>query len=238
MPPSVAIAWVLVCTAGFLWFYRRDPLARAHARTPRHLPRTVWYWLLSALPVLFLWDLSLVTLHLNLSPVALPDFDPFPDYRATSPIAWLPILLAATLFAPILEEFVFRGWIYTYLEARWSMTAALLASSALFGAVHMTPALFLYFTLWGLIFGAIFLITRSLWAPIAAHAIGNLWSEAMSAPTSTRETLFDPVGGLPSATALLVATTAAGIWIGYRMHRSVPTPGARAAPPPAQHALP
>ena len=86
--------------------------------------------------------------------------------------------LAATM-----EELVIRGYVFSLLRRRWGWKAALIATSVAFGALHLgNPGVsaesILNVTLAGFLLGAILLVTRSLYAAIAAHFA---WNWTMSA---------------------------------------------------------
>ncbi len=71
--------------------------------------------------------------------LALPRARHVPLEGPTDPV--LLALLAANyiLFAPIAEELLFRGWIYTGLRRRLRFGATVLATSLLFAAIHWEP---------------------------------------------------------------------------------------------------
>ncbi len=48
----------------------------------------------------------------------------------------LAVLAASVLIAPLAEELVFRGYIYTLLEGLWGKTPAVILSGVAFGAIH------------------------------------------------------------------------------------------------------
>lgn len=58
------------------------------------------------------------------------------DKYLISQTAALWVLGLAMLAAPIAEEIVFRGYIYTLVDKRWNATAAIWTSGLLFGAIH------------------------------------------------------------------------------------------------------
>ena len=83
------------------------------------------------------------------------------------------LVLASTL-GPLIEEIVFRGFIYRAFERQWGWIASLLGTSILFGLYHPH--------FWNAFTGSVILIclvrrTGSLWAPILAHMFYNfvLW---------------------------------------------------------------
>jgi len=89
-----------------------------------------------------------------------------------------PAKLAFSLFviailAPIVEELVFRGLLYGWLESRWSASVAFLVSSLAFAAAHWEPAHIILVVPLGFLFGWLRLRTNSLWPPLIAHAANN-----------------------------------------------------------------
>ncbi len=86
-------------------------------------------------------------------------------------------LLSLLIFAPIAEEFIFRGIILKRLEKNFSPIVAILISGVVFGAIHFFAGgitLALGATFMGIIFGIIFAQTKSLILTIVAHAFANL----------------------------------------------------------------
>ena len=83
-------------------------------------------------------------------------------------------VLFAAVLAPIVEELVFRAFLYRAFERQYGWIVALLASSAVFGLFH--PHFGAAFAS-GLVFACLLRRTGSLWAPIAVHAFTNfmLW---------------------------------------------------------------
>lgn len=82
-------------------------------------------------------------------------------------------ILAACLVAPMLEEMLFRGVILRGFLRHYSPLNAILASSVLFGVMHLNiyqiPGAFIF----GCFVGWLFYLTRSLWPCIFAHALAN-----------------------------------------------------------------
>jgi len=72
------------------------------------------------------------------------------------------IMVASILLAPLVEEIVFRGYIYGLLERIWGATSAVLASGLLFGSIHFAqlwPGFFQMFLL--CVVGLVFSVTRA-----------------------------------------------------------------------------
>jgi uncharacterized protein len=74
--------------------------------------------------------------------------------------------------APIAEELLFRGFIYTYCR-RWGIFAALALSTAVFAALHL-PGLPLTQIIGGIAFALAYEVSGSLIAAILIHSLGNL----------------------------------------------------------------
>ena len=78
--------------------------------------------------------LALVIQSANLL-VPPPQELPFDRLFSSRAAVWL-IIGASLLVAPLVEELVFRGYIYTVIEGVWGVAVAVLASGLLFGAIH------------------------------------------------------------------------------------------------------
>ena len=92
---------------------------------------------------------------------------------------WIVAALTVGLGAGIGEEIMFRGVLYRVAEEGLGTWFALLISALFFGAVHLgNPGA----TLWagaaiaieaGILFGLLYLVTRSLWVCMGLHAAWN-----------------------------------------------------------------
>jgi len=103
-------------------------------------------------------------------------------------------LIASAIFPAISEEIVFRGVLFRWIEEFGGSWTALILTSALFGAGHlMNPnastvaAVGIAFEA-GVMLGAAYMLTRSLWLPMGLHAAWNF----------TQGEIYDiPVSGMP-----------------------------------------
>ncbi len=96
-----------------------------------------------------------------------------------------PVLLSIALFtilvaAPVIEELVFRGFLYTYLRKRFSMVKATTISALIFSLFHFSPdqgasniALLSSLFALALFLGFLYERQRSLFTPIALHMTFN-----------------------------------------------------------------
>jgi uncharacterized protein len=166
-------------------------------------------------------------------------------------VQWTNYLLYAALWilpAAALEELLFRGVLFRLL-AEWSGTwIALGASAILFGASHMLNPGATWFSTTaiaveaGVLLGAAFIATRSLWFPIALHFAWNFFEgpvygthlsgmtighslirAQMSGPVWLTGGAFGPEAGVP---ALVTCTAAAAGLLVYasRTGSIVPCP--------------
>ncbi len=72
------------------------------------------------------------------------------------------VIVAGVLVAPLVEELLFRGYIYTLLEGLWGTNLAVVTSGLLFGALHFPQLWPAYFQMALLcVVGLIFSLTRA-----------------------------------------------------------------------------
>lgn len=100
----------------------------------------------------------------------------------TDPAAAAVLFILAVIFAPVTEELVFRGWLYTGLRFSWGIWPALLVSSAFFAAAHYERTHLYALAVFpiGLALGAVRECTGSVKASIFFHAINNLAAFSLS----------------------------------------------------------
>lgn len=97
------------------------------------------------------------------------------SFRNIGRSLWLKVafVISGTVIAPLGEEALFRGLIYRTLRARWGVRVAVVASSALFAAVHMSPLIFCSILLIGIMLACAYERSGSLWTPVLMHAVNN-----------------------------------------------------------------
>jgi membrane protease YdiL (CAAX protease family) len=150
------------------------------------------------------------------------------------------ILVAITIIPALVEELLFRGILFRWLEEFGGSWFALAATSALFGLAHIfnpnASALssFAIALEAGLLLGGAYMLTRSLWMPIGLHAAWNftqgfVWDVPVSgfdqqglvdARLSGPELLSGGAFGLEASPIAMVIATAAGIWLVWRAVRN------------------
>jgi uncharacterized protein len=94
----------------------------------------------------------------------------------TSTAALVAVLVLVCIMAPVAEEFLFRGLLFTSLRASAGLWPAAIITGAVFGAIHVgsSPVGFLVpLAVLGLGLCLIYAWTRSLYPCVALHAINN-----------------------------------------------------------------
>lgn len=82
-----------------------------------------------------------------------------PAFASPDALGWIALLLAGFIVQASVEEFVFRGWLFSTIMRRWNITAAFILSSAAFTFVHLSPRA----TLLPLVMTFIFAIFACAW---------------------------------------------------------------------------
>ena len=84
--------------------------------------------------------------------------------------------LIGVLLAPLGEELLFRGFLYPALRGKFGTSWAIVLSAAIFGALHLDLLRFLPLAVGGVGLAWLYERSRTLYAPITAHAV---WNAAM-----------------------------------------------------------
>ena len=118
-------------------------------------------------------------------------------------MAWL----TAVLMAPVLEEIVFRGLMYTRLKKGLPAIAAAIVTSLAFGIAHGTIIWFIYTFIFSLVLIWVFEKFQSLGACIALHMAYNLSGMALSLVPEEAELVI----------WVLLALAIVGAYFAYKM---------------------
>ena len=62
-----------------------------------------------------------------------------PAFASPAALGWVALLLACFALQASVEEFVFRGWLFSTIMRRWNTTAAFILTSAAFTFLHFSP---------------------------------------------------------------------------------------------------
>lgn len=90
------------------------------------------------------------------------------------------VVIATVIMAPVVEEIVFRGLIYTRLKKGMPDIVAVILSSAMFGLAHGQWLWMLYTAVFGMVLVWVFERTKSLFASMLLHFGYNLCSILLS----------------------------------------------------------
>jgi len=161
--------------------------------------------------------------------------DAYNIVRCCSTGELLVILVSTAIIPGFVEEVLFRGILFRWIEEFAGSWAALVVTSVLFGLAHiMNPnaSWFSSFTIAveaGVLLGGAYMLTRSLWMPIGLHAAWNFaqgyifdvpvsgvdQEGLVQAQLSGPELLSGGAFGLEASLIALVIATAAGVWLVY-----------------------
>lgn len=79
-------------------------------------------------------------------------------------------IISVCIFAPIMEEVIFRGFFLNRMAYKWGIKPAIIVSSLIFGFGHIDViGAFLF----GVIMCLLYIKTKSLWTAIIVHALNN-----------------------------------------------------------------
>lgn len=90
--------------------------------------------------------------------------------------AYLWPFLSIVLIGPLVEEFLFRGIMFSLLAGIRVGWFAILISGVAFGLWHEIPIQVVYTGIMGIGLGVVYQATRNLWFPIVIHVINNFLS--------------------------------------------------------------
>ncbi len=161
------------CALMVIWTYR----ARIVTLGPFRLPlRAIWEAMLSGSGLVGLTALYGLALQ-YLWPSA---YQQMVDEQ-TQQLTWLaapwPLLwFSAVIVAPICEELMYRGVVFSGLRRGWGLPAAAVASAILFASVHLMPLSLVPLFAIGLASALLYARHRSLLVSLVLHAAYNALS--------------------------------------------------------------
>ncbi len=125
---------------------------------------------------LLLFDLEF---YFQLQPSDQNAMKAFKECMAADPKAFIWFALAAAIGAPLVEEVIFRGLLYSGLRQKFDWLPTALISSFIFAFVHGDPWQFLGLFGLGFAFAWVREKTGSLSAPMILHAVNNSFAILM-----------------------------------------------------------
>ncbi len=228
-PPFVPIAYA---TYAFLFLAALRSLQQAGI-APRELfgvpPGEVQGWLRTLVHVPVMFAFAAMTLWAT-AYVASWLFPTLAEYlfrqqRDAGPFKSLgesgsgALILFVVVIGPLIEEFVFRGLILRRWIARRGLWRGVIGSSIIFALLH--PPFWLGAFVVGVFLSLLYLVTRSLYVPIAFHALYNglvtfatIGAEQFAQETAKEPTLAEFRAQWMSELALLLIS-------GWIIHRAI-----------------
>ena len=131
-------------------------------------------------------------------------------------------VITSVLFAPLFEEFIFRGLILESLIRRHRRLISVLISSMLFAIVHFQPSVMITAFVSGVILGTIYLHTSSIFSVIILHAINNAVAYSLISLNLSSYTYRDL---MPNNTvyftvyAMSIIICMLGVWLTWRKRK-------------------
>ena len=114
--------------------------------------------------------------YLNSFMVSFIDFSEiFASEPLDTPVKILMAFISIAIVPALCEEFLFRGCILSNLLP-YGKTTAILASAVLFSLMHGNVAQFFYTFIAGLVLGAVYVETGSIWPCTFIHLFNNFYS--------------------------------------------------------------
>jgi membrane protease YdiL (CAAX protease family) len=166
------------CSGWIVWQYRRRQidLQSILGMWPRpiHWQRLIGLWLL-----LFLFSLGSFQISFVALSYAFPGFvqerlqDSIFLGPQDTPLSALYnglVVFVLVVAAPVLEEFLFRGFLLHRWGGRWNTKTAVILSSVLFGVLHSNA---IGLTMFGIVMALLYLRYQSLRVVIAVHSLNN-----------------------------------------------------------------
>ena len=175
-------------------------------------------------PATLLWGLVLIV---ALSVLVAPLMRLLPEVKTNVPTGLIS-MLCVVILAPIFEEVLFRGKIFSVFSATLSPLLSALASALLFGVMHGNVAVALEAFLVGIVLSYIYILKGSIFAPILLHIMNNIVAYVMMTFKYQEHTIEDFIGDLPIFSTIYIVSAVVvllgAIHVGYifiKAHRVV-----------------
>lgn len=176
-PPLVGVVLNAVLAAAFVWWFavrvvrRREWWRAAHFRL-RPVPAGAWPWIATTAVA--------IVVGVQCALLVLPRVLPVPQSRdgvteayLRQPFGAVAFLVLAAAVAPLLEEFLFRGWMQRGLERRLPVWSAIVVTAFVFAAMHAQLFGFPLRFGFALASGYAAWATRSIWPSVVLHSAYN-----------------------------------------------------------------
>ena len=170
LPLTLVLFWL------FAHYIVKEPLSFFLIRKPT---KEILKWI----SIGFVLPLSVILIYLVSGKIELlAHADPL---SSTVIIYLVVATISMALLGGILEEVLFRGYMFKILEEKWNTRIAILGPAMLFGSIHLLMIdsidlvnvilVVIPISLIGVMFGLIVHVTRNIWNAVVIHGIWNLF---------------------------------------------------------------
>lgn len=130
----------------------------------------------SPLVIIAAIGIVLTSAYLNSLMVSFIDFSPLYDTAPLdTPVKVLMSFISIAIVPAVCEEFLYRGCVLSNLLP-YGKTTAIIGSALLFALMHGNFAQFFYTFIAGLVLGAVYVETGSIWISTFVHLFNNFYS--------------------------------------------------------------
>ena len=166
LPLTFVLFWLFAC------YVVKKPLSFFLIKKPT---KEILKWI----GIGFVLPLSMILIYLIFGKIELLGHA---DPLSSSKIIYLVVAtISMALLGGIIEEILFRGYMFRILEEKWNTTIAILGPAMLFGSIHLLMIdsidlvnvilVVIPITLVGVMLGLIVHVTRNIWNAVVVHVI-------------------------------------------------------------------
>ncbi|QQR55127.1 CPBP family intramembrane metalloprotease [Candidatus Peregrinibacteria bacterium] len=141
-----------------------------------------------------------IVLTLYMTGTALPGYEAQESHLPLFGQDFWGILIGFVLvgvFAPFLEEFLFRGFVYRVFVKIWPLWLGSVLSAVLFALIHVQFQTFIPLFILGLILNETYRRTGSVWTSVAFHSFNNILAFGLEVYLSLHPEALDSIAELP-----------------------------------------
>jgi uncharacterized protein len=209
---SALVSNAVLFAAGILWLRSEQHRTStgSPAGNPGGLSRGPGFWAQAVIALTFCWLVGQAASVWLYGLVGSPGFDEHVSTKAQAP---LPLMLLLVLvLAPMGEEMLMRGVVYSWLRRHMAPLAAALLSTGLFSLMHLNLVQIVVTLPLGLLLAVVYERTGRLTPVIMMHAVFNLFSAVFPAAlvASFASLTFVLLGGVALALLLVLLYRAPG----------------------------
>lgn len=139
-------------------------------------PISIRWWIAAGCISIIVIPLSGIIAVLVLLLLGLPFENPQLEFlipEGFSLSGGIGMLLLGGIVVPFAEELFFRGVLYTWMRERWGVWIGIIASSLIFGIVHVEISVAIPAFVLGIILALVYEYSQSLWTSFLIHAVNN-----------------------------------------------------------------